>query len=225
MTFHDIFKKSFLENFTVSDITALTVVEVLGVCAVLSLIILGIYYLKSRKAFFSKDFAVSLLALSMITAAIILTIQSSVVVSLGMVGALSIVRFRTAVKNPLDLVFLFWSISVGIICGAGLFYIAVVMTLLVGAVLLLIDEVPGVRQNEILTLHAAYPCDESKITEIVKKYAPFYQVKSRSIEGDAIDMIFEVRLPKKNESECLKKLHGVKAVTYVSLISQEGNSI
>ena len=115
MNFSDIFKRSFLEGYASTDITAINVTIALLITSVLALYIFFAYRLVTRKTFYSKSFNISLAGVSVITAAIILTIQSSIVVSLGMVGALSIVRFRTAIKEPLDLMFLFWSISVGII--------------------------------------------------------------------------------------------------------------
>ena len=118
MSTKDILKKSFLQSITSADITPQEIFLVLAIATVLSLYIYFIYKVLTRKTFYNKTFNISLAALALITAGIILTIQSSIVVSLGMVGALSIVRFRTAIKDPMDLVFLFWSISVGIICGA-----------------------------------------------------------------------------------------------------------
>ena len=118
MSFRDIFKKSFLEGFASTVITTSTVVVALGIACALALYIFFVYRIVTRKTFYSKNFNISLAGVTVITTALILTMQSSVVLSLGMVGALSIVRFRTAIKDPMDLMFLFWSISVGIICGA-----------------------------------------------------------------------------------------------------------
>ena len=128
MTFKDIFKNSFLNGFS-SGIDVKTILIGLAITTVLSLYIFFIYRLVTRKTFYAQTFNLSLIAMAVITAAIILTIQSNIVLSLGMVGALSIIRFRTAIKDPLDLVFLYWSISIGIICGAGLSVIAVILTL------------------------------------------------------------------------------------------------
>ena len=114
MGFQDIFKKNFIEKFTTEDITVLQILGVLCLVAVISVYIFGIYRLVTRKTFYSKNFNISIAALSLITAAIILAVQSNIVISLGMVGALSIVRFRTAIKDPMDLCFLFWAIAVGI---------------------------------------------------------------------------------------------------------------
>ena len=116
MSFQDIFKNSFLSDFSFAVDTK-TIIINLALTTVFAIYIFFIYRAVTRKTFYSKNFNLSLIAMAIITAGIILTIQSNVVLSLGMVGALSIVRFRTAVKDPLDLVFLYWSISVGIICA------------------------------------------------------------------------------------------------------------
>ena len=131
MSFSDIFKKSFLEGYSTIELGTKGIIVALCFSLVLGLYIFFCYRLLTRRTFYSKNFNISLVCMSLITTAIILTIQSSVVVSLGMVGALSIVRFRTAIKEPMDLVFLYWAISVGIICGAGLSEIAIILSLVV----------------------------------------------------------------------------------------------
>ena len=115
MSFRDIFKTSFLEGFSSAEITTPTVIIALGIACVLALYIFFVYRVVTRKTFYSKNFNITLAVITVITAALILTMQSSVVLSLGMVGALSIVRFRTAIKDPMDLMFLFWAIAIGII--------------------------------------------------------------------------------------------------------------
>lgn len=221
MSFDTIFKKTFLESYSTNNITFQFAIVVMLVCIVLSAILYAVYYLKSRKYFFSKEFAISLVALSLITAAIIMTIQSSIVVSLGMVGALSIVRFRTAVKNALDLVFLFWAISIGIICGAGIFYIAILLTLVVGIVVLLSDEIPGVTKNRLLVLEGEYPYNDLKLKESIKKYSKHYKVKSQNIHNDEISLIIELKL-KGEENDLLKEVKKQKGFHNVSLLIQEG---
>jgi len=152
---------------------------------------------------------------------VILTIQASVVVSLGMVGALSIVRFRTAIKNPLDLVFLFWSIATGIICGAGLYFIALPLTLILGIAILLSDEVPGVARNRILVLDGSYPYDEKQTMDIVKKYARWYNVRTESVHNDAVNLIIEVRKVK-DSAGLIRELRQTGVFSDVSLLVQEG---
>ena len=221
MSFKDIFKKGFLTSYANTEITFRYAVLAMLVCLAISLVICAVYYFKSRKYFFSKEFAVSLVALSVITVSVILTIQASVVVSLGMVGALSIVRFRTAIKNPLDLVFLFWSIATGIICGAGLYFIALPLTLILGIAILLSDEVPGVARNRILVLDGSYPYDEKQTMDIVKKYAKWYNVRTESVHNDAVNLIVEVRKVK-DSAGLIRELRQTGAFSDVSLLVQEG---
>lgn len=128
MSFKDIFKNSFLNGFT-EGLDVKTIIIGLAITTLLACYIFFVYRIVTRKSFYSQNFNLSLISMAIITAAIILTIQSNIVLSLGMVGALSIIRFRTAIKDPLDLVFLYWSISIGIICGAGLSVIAVILFL------------------------------------------------------------------------------------------------
>ena len=140
MTFSDIFKKSFLEGYSTVEMSTNTILAALLWTTILALYIYFCYRIMTRKSFYSKSFNIALVAMALLTSAIILTIQSSIVVSLGMVGALSIVRFRTAIKDPMDLVFLFWSISVGIICGAGLSEIALLVSLAVTLLLFVLED-------------------------------------------------------------------------------------
>jgi hypothetical protein len=221
MGFNDIFKKGFLTSYANTEITFRYAVLAMLICLVISLVICGVYYFKSRKYFFSKEFAVSLVALSVITVSVILTIQASVVVSLGMVGALSIVRFRTAIKNPLDLVFLFWSIATGIICGAGLYFIALPLTLILGIAILLSDEVPGVSRNRILVLDGSYPYDEAQTMNIVRKYAKWYNVRTESVHNDGVNLIVEVRRVK-DGAGLIRELRQTGAFHDVALLTQEG---
>ena len=221
MSFRDIFKKGFLTSYANVDITFRYAVLAMLVCLAISLVICAVYYFKARKYFFSKEFAVSLVSLSVITVSVILTIQASVVVSLGMVGALSIVRFRTAIKNPLDLVFLFWSISTGIICGAGLFYIAIPLTLILGIAILLSDEIPGVSRNKILVLDGKYPFDEAATMAIIKKYAKWFNVRTQSVHNDEMNLIVEVRRVK-DGAGLIRALKETGAFHDVSLLVQEG---
>ena len=221
MSFRDIFKKGFLTSYANTEITFRYAVLAMLVCLAISLVICAVYYLKSRKYFFSKEFAVSLVGLSVITVSVILTIQASVVVSLGMVGALSIVRFRTAIKNPLDLVFLFWSISTGIICGAGLYFIALPLTLILAIAILLSDEVPGVARNKILVLDGKYPYDAQRTMAIVGKYAKWHNVRTESVHNDNVNLIIEVRRVK-DGAGLIAALKETGAFHDVSLLVQEG---
>ncbi len=220
MGFQDILKKSFLEGFAATDLSTTTIVVALALTAAIAIYIFAVYRLMSRNTFYSKSFNISLVALAVITASIILTIQSSVVISLGMVGALSIVRFRTAVKEPQDLVFLFWSISTGIICGAGLFEVALITAVLVTIVLLVLELIPG-RTESVLLIVNAQSCNvEEELMEIVDKYAKKPHVKSRNINAKGCDMIVELRV--KDGGSLVKEVSNLKDVRNVSLLSHDG---
>ncbi|MBR6328077.1 MAG: DUF4956 domain-containing protein [Lachnospiraceae bacterium] len=221
MSFSEIFKKSFLEGYTGSDMSSAQIIFALAMTCLIAVYIFCIYRLMTRKTFYSKNFAISLVALAIITSSVIITIQSSIVVSLGMVGALSIVRFRTAVKEPMDLIFLFWSISVGIICGAGLAKIAVVASILITAVLFLLDILPVAKAPMILIVNAS--ADEGKGEEILKlagKYSKYTKVKSRNLSSGLLDMVIEVKVSE--EEKLVGEMSAVKGVNSVSLLSHDG---
>ena len=213
MSTKDILKKSFLESITSADVTPQEIFLILLITTVLALYIFFIYRVLTRKTFYSKTFNISLAALALITAGIILTIQSSIVVSLGMVGALSIVRFRTAIKDPMDLVFLFWSISVGIICGARLYVIAVILSVFVTIVIFVLDKMPVAKAPKILVVNA-------QSLEIVEGYSTYYRVKSRNLSADQLDMVVELRV--KDEKALVGEIHDLEGVHAVSLLAHDG---
>ena len=220
MSTKDILKKSFLESITSADVTPQEIFLILLITTVLALYIFFIYRVLTRKTFYSKTFNISLAALALITAGIILTIQSSIVVSLGMVGALSIVRFRTAIKDPMDLVFLFWSISVGIICGARLYVIAVILSVFVTIVIFALDKMPVAKAPKILVVNAQSLEAEDDILDIVEGYSTYYRVKSRNLSADQLDMVVELRV--KDEKALIGKIHDLKDVHAVSLLAHDG---
>ena len=162
----------------------------------------------------------SLPAIAIITAAIILTIQSNIVISLGMVGALSIVRFRTAIKDPMDLVYLFWSISVGIICGAGFAVIAVIASVVLTVGILLADWLPIAKAPQILLVNSNSFENEEAVLEVVKKYCSLHKVKARNLAQDHLDMAIEVRV--KEEGALVKELMKVENVISASLVAHDG---
>ncbi len=221
MSFNDVLKKSFLNNFSPVDAGVTDMLVVLGITLLLALYLFFIYRILTRKEFYNRNFNLSLVALALITAAIIVTIQSSVVISLGMVGALSIVRFRTAIKEPMDLVFLFWSISLGIICGAGLYHVAIVTTLVVTAAVFGLNLLPAARTPLMLVVEAERKDGvEQRILEAVKAASKYYGVKSRSASNGQLNMVVELRAVK--EDEVLEKVCAVDGVGYVSVVRQGG---
>ena len=220
MSFEDIFKKSFLEGFSGNDINLFTAAVVMLITCALALYIFFIYRVVTRKTFYSKTFNISLAAIAVITASVILTIQSSIVVSLGMVGALSIIRFRTAIKDPMDLVFLFWSIVVGIICGVGLAEIAILLSIVITLGVFALNKIPVAKAPLLLVINASDLNVESQIIEVVKKYAKFYNVKTRNMTKDALDMIIELRTSA--GGDLLKEILSIKGVETSSLLSHDG---
>lgn len=220
MSTKDILKNSFLESIAASDVTPQEIFLVMLITTVLALYIFCIYRVLTRKTFYNKSFNITLAALALITAGVILTIQSSIVVSLGMVGALSIVRFRTAIKDPMDLAFLFWSISIGIICGARLYVIAVIVSIFVTILFFVLDKLPVAKAPKILVINADGMDAEDKILEVVERLAGYHRVKSRSLSADQLDMVVELRV--KEEKELVRKINELEEVRAVSLLAHDG---
>ena len=194
------------------------------VCAVaVAAYIYAVYKYVNRRAFINRNFTLSLIALSVITAAIILTIQSNIVVSLGMVGALSIIRFRTAVKDPLDLLFLFWSIGAGIMCGAGFALIAVISSVVITVIILIFAYVPSSKTAGILVVNADDYKSEAMITDIVKKNSSLMKVQARNVTKDSLDMTIEVW--SKDENKLIEELIGLDNVLAASIVAHEGDAV
>ena len=221
MSTNDIIKKSILESFN-SDITNTTIIISMVITILIALYIYAIYRLCSNKNFYSKDFNKTLAIMSVITAAIVLAMQSNLVISLGMVGALSIVRLRNALKNPLDLLFLFWSISVGIICGASLYQVAIIMSLAVTILLLLLEVVKPPKAPYLLVLNGTNKDMEENLMQILKTNAKGYQIKARNIGTDGINMVVELRT--KKEKDLLSECEKIEGITNVSLLSHDGEN-
>ena len=220
MGFKDVFKKSFLEGFTSMDITTGKIAATLIVTALLALYIFAIYRLVTRKVFYSKNFNISLAVMSLITAAIILAMQSNLVISLGMVGALSIIRFRTAIKDPMDLAFLFWSISIGIICGAGLYEIALVTSVGVTVFILVLDMLPVGKAPMMLVVNSSEMNGEKAVLDVVGKYARYYKVKSRNLSKGRLDLVIELKV--KEESALVSEVAALDGMLSASMISHDG---
>ena len=223
MSFKDIFKKSFLEGFSSTEINTVTVVAALAVASALAVYIFLVYRVMTRKTFYSKGFNISLAGITVITAALILTMQSSVVLSLGMVGALSIVRFRTAIKDPMDLMFLFWSISVGIICGAGLAQVAVILSVVVTLGILILDRFPLAKAPLILVVNATQLDAEKIVTEAVVGFDKHYRVKSRNMTAETLDLVIELRTAK--GGELVQQIMALPGVTAASLLAHDGEAV
>ena len=183
-TFQDIFKSSFLEN--VASVSLLDMSLALILAFGLGLFIFLVYKKTFTGVMYSSSFGVTLVALTMITTMVILAVTSNVVLSLGMVGALSIVRFRTAIKEPLDIAFLFWSIAVGIVLAAGLIPLAVLGSVVIGCMLLIFVN----RKSRFDPYIAVLQCDsqdsEARAAEFLRQNTRRCVVKSKTVQKDAV---------------------------------------
>lgn len=215
----NVFVDTLKEGFS-TDITTVKIVVTLLLVIVIGIYIFFVYKYKSKSSFYSRDFNNVLALLPVVTSGIVLAMQSSIVISLGMVGALSIVRFRNAVKNSMDLLFLFWSISVGIICGAGMYEIAILLSLFVTLLFFVLDIFKGKRESSLLVISAKDISVEEKIKVALEKFTTYYKVKSRSVSEKNIDLVVEVVC--KNEIELIKKCNSFEVVCSVCLLSHDG---
>lgn len=220
MTFKDIFKKSFLASVNTADISVKSLIFTLFITGALAIYIFFAYRILTRKTFYSKSFAISLAAIAVIVAAIILTIQSNVVISLGMVGALSIVRFRTAIKDPMDLTFLFWAISIGIICGAGLPGIALITSAVLTVGIFLLNALPVAKAPMLLVINASGLQFKSVILEKIGENTKYYSVKSQTVQSGMLDMIVEIRSA--DGDSLVDSIASLEGVTRCSLVSHDG---
>ena len=219
-TFTDIIKNSFLEETADFSIAAASV-------SLLSALFIGLFiFFIYKKTYagvmYSKPFNTSLVLLSVLTTFVILAVTSNVVLSLGMVGALSIVRFRTAIKEPLELVFLFWSISVGIILGAGLYSLAFLGSAFITVILLVLTGKVDSSAPYILMLQLENENAELQATEIIKNRFGKVIVKSKSITDGQPELIYEVKV-KNNETSFMNELSAIEGVQNATLVSYNGN--
>ncbi len=216
MTFQDIFKSSFLENVTSVSLLDMSLALVLAFG--LGLFILLVYKKTFTGVMYSSGFGVTLVALTMITTMVILAVTSNVVLSLGMVGALSIVRFRTAIKEPLDIAFLFWSIAVGIVLAAGLIPLAVFGSMVIGFMLLVFVN----RKSRCDPYIAVLQCDgresETRAADFLRQNTRRCVVKSKTVQKDAVELNLEIRLKDGNTDfiNALADLPGVRSAVLVS---------
>ncbi|HHX52360.1 MAG TPA: DUF4956 domain-containing protein [Erysipelothrix sp.] len=220
MTFNDIFKTRFLEN--VNSVPLLDMAIAMVLAFVVGLFIFYVYKKTYSGVMYSSSFGVTLIALTMITALIILAVTSNIVLSLGMVGALSIVRFRTAIKEPSDIAFLFWSIAVGIVLAAGLIPLALFGSLMIGAVLLFFSSRSITDQPYILVVHYENQEDENDAYQYIISNVSKSAIKSKSITNHLIEVNYEVRLINDN-TNFINDLSTMPGVLHTVLVSYNGD--
>lgn len=216
MTFNDIFKSSFLEN--VSSVSIIDMLIALVLAFGLGMFIFFVYKKTFSGVMYSSSFGVTLIALTMITTVVILAVTSNVVLSLGMVGALSIVRFRTAIKEPLDIAFLFWSIAVGIVLAAGMIPLAVVGSVVIGVILLIFVNKKSYLNPYIVVISCGDHDSEVKAKKFLDKQVQRCVVKSKSAQKGAIELNMEIRMKEENTDfiNILSEMDGVNSAVLVS---------
>ena len=219
MTFSDVFKSSFLSN--INSFSTVDVLLALGLSFVLGLFIFLIYKKTYQGVMYSDSFGVSLIAMSMITSLVIIAVTSNVVLSLGMVGALSIVRFRTAIKEPMDIAFLFWAIAVGIVLGAGLLPLAIIGSVIIGIIIVVfstrkIGDVPY-----ILVVNCENEETENTANELIKQEAKKSVLKSKAVNKLGVELTYEVRIKEENTG-FVNRVSACEGVTNAVLVSYNG---
>ena len=220
MTFQDIFKSSFLENVTSVSILDMVIALVLAFC--LGLFIFMVYKKTFSGVMYSSSFGVTLIALTMITTIVILAVTSNVVLSLGMVGALSIVRFRTAIKEPLDIAFLFWSIAVGIILAAGMIPLAVIGSIVIGIILMIFANKKTHTNPYIVVIRCDNHNTEMQVKAFLDKQVGRCVVKSKTAQKGMIELNLEIRL-KDDNTDFVNVLADMKGVQSAVLVSYNGD--
>lgn len=220
MSFSDIFKSSFLENVTVVSLPDMLIA--LALSFGVGLFIFLIYKKTYQGVMYSSGFGVTLLALTMITTLVILAVTSNVVLSLGMVGALSIVRFRTAIKEPLDLAFLFWSIAAGIVLAAGFIPLAVIGSAIIGVILLLFVNRKSHVNPYILVLQCADSATEATAKAYLETKTQRCVLKSKAVQAGNIELNLELRL-KSDNTDFINELSAMDGVTSAALVSYNGD--
>ena len=220
MTFQDIFKSGFLEN--VNSVSLPDMVLALILAFGLGVFIFFVYKKTFAGVMYSSGFGVTLIALTMITTVVILAVTSNVVLSLGMVGALSIVRFRAAIKEPLDIAFLFWAIAVGIVLAAGLIPLAVIGSVVTGVILLVFVNRKKSGCPYILVLRCDGHDTEAEALKYLSSQVRRYAVKSKSAQKDGVELNLEVSLHNDN-TDFINTLVGLSGVHSAVMVSYNGD--
>ena len=219
MTFSDIFKSSFLESVT--EFSPMDVLLGMVVALIVGLFIFVIYKKTFTGVMYSSGFALTLVGLALVTTLVIMAVTSNVVLSLGMVGALSIVRFRAAIKEPMEIVFLFWSIAVGIVIGAGMIPLAVIGSAIIGVVLLLFANRKSRENPYILVLNCDDETAEQAALGLVKDAVSRYGVKTKTVSTDGIELTAELRT-RSNDTAFVNRIMALPGVSNATLVSYNG---
>ena len=213
-----------LENldFSTTELSVTLIAFTLLLSFALGLFIFFIYRASFRGVMYSKTFNVTLIAMSMITSSIILAITSNIILSLGMVGALSIIRFRTPIKDPIDIAFLFWAVGAGIVCGAGLWLLAAISSVVIGIILFMFSKISDVKRPYLLVV--SYQTEEADdlVIKQIESEVKRYQLKSKVLTGEKYELTVEIREREKS-TDLVNRIGGISNVHSVALLGYDGD--
>ena len=219
MTFNDIFKSGFLENIT--EFSAMDTLIGMLFALVIGLFVFMVYKKTFNGVMYSSGFSLTLVGLALVTTLIIMAVTSNVVLSLGMVGALSIVRFRAAIKEPMEIVYLFWAIAAGIVIGAGMILLAVLGSAIIGVVLILFANRKVHENPYILIMNCTDEGAEETALNLTEKAVERFVVKSKTVNAGGIELTAEIRM-KDAETSFVNRLGDIDGVSDVTLVSYNG---
>ena len=219
MTFNDIFKSSFLENIT--EFSVADTLLAMAAALVIGMFIFVVYKKTFNSVMYSTGFAMTLVGMTMVTTLVILAVTSNVVLSLGMVGALSIVRFRAAIKEPMEIVYLFWAVAAGIVIGAGMLPLAVIGSGIIGVILILFANKKVHDNPYLLILTCLDENAENAAVSLMKEAVKKYAVKSKTVNVQGIEFTAEIRM-KDGETAFVNRLNEISGVENATLVSYNG---
>ena len=209
----DVIKSSVIESFRGNGLEIGEVCFIILASFLIGIYIFFVYKSFSKSAFYSKDMNITMAGMCVVVAAIMIAMQSNLLVSLGMVGALSIVRFRTAIKNPMDLLYLFWSISAGIICGVGLYMLALVLGIVMTFMIWILGHIPASKAPLLLIIKADQSIESKEVEKTIKENCGYYHLSSVFTRNGEREYIYEIRLKKlDNLIGSLTEMTGIKTV-------------
>ncbi len=223
MTFQDIIKSSIIKEFHIESMDWGGMLLAVLFSVIMALYLYVVYRFFVRKSMYNMNMNISIVGMTVITTAVILTIQSNLILSLGMVGALSIVRYRTAVKDPMDLFFLFWAIVSGIMCGASQYILGIIITIILTCLVFILSQIPTAKAPYILVINAKRDDVEDALVELLGELCTYHKIKSRNISEKSTRIIVELRTKEPKElTVAVKKMEGV---TTISLLTYEGDVV
>lgn len=223
MTFNDLLRKMNVEVIQSGQIGMKENIVALCFSVIIGIYLFVIYRMFIRKTLYNLNLNIALVGMTVVTTAIMLTIQSNLMLSMGMVGALSIVRYRTAVKDPMDLFFLFWSIAGGIMCGAGQYLLALIVTLPLTILVFILGQLPSMAAPYVVVINGVCDGLEDAVVSVLEEHCRNYKIKSRSIVNTEERMIIEIKV--RNEKNLLEDLRLLEGVDKISLLTYAGDVV